>query len=295
MCGVTREPVNKQRASCFIQHGKFLFLGTDWSAWKEVNPQGPSPSLGLIWTTGWPRQLCPGVRKAKQTDPCPHSLSCSDVSISRLAGCWEVGSCHQNTSISSAQRVSSLAVSANEMHSWDWQAAVVPGLIDACVPPLRNWGKQENLRSVPELEHQLPSTECTEQALMQVPHQQFRPRKVFLHFCFPSQLTSCTSRTVPFGFASPLHPVQLWSSSPSTLVLDSAPSCHSEGWHFWKTSRCFSYFYSAWHKVDSQLSWLCFVRSSEASILPCKNTPMVLETPALALVLLMRSRKTHSA
>lgn len=41
-----RDPVNKPRASCFIQHGKFLFLGTDGSAWKEVNPQGLSPSLG---------------------------------------------------------------------------------------------------------------------------------------------------------------------------------------------------------------------------------------------------------
>lgn len=99
----------------------------------------------------------------KQTDPYPHSLSCSDVSISQPAGCWEVGSCHQTTSISSAQRVSSLAVSANEMHSWDWQTAVVPGLIDACVLLLRNLGKRENLRSVPELDlvapRQLPSTE----------------------------------------------------------------------------------------------------------------------------------------
>lgn len=102
----------------------------------------------------------------KQTDPYPHSLSCSDVSISQPAGCWEVGSCHQTTSISSAQRVSSLAVSANEMHSWDWQATVVPGLIDACVLLLRNLGKRENLRSVPELDLvapcQLPSTELRE-------------------------------------------------------------------------------------------------------------------------------------
>lgn len=63
-----RDPVNKLRASCFIQHGKFLFLGTDRSAWKEVNPQGLSPSLGLIWNTSSPREHCPGVRKAKQTN-----------------------------------------------------------------------------------------------------------------------------------------------------------------------------------------------------------------------------------
>lgn len=41
-------PVNKLRASCFMQHGKFLFLGIDRSAWKEVSPQGLSSSLGLI-------------------------------------------------------------------------------------------------------------------------------------------------------------------------------------------------------------------------------------------------------
>lgn len=48
MCGYTRDPVNKVRASYLIQHGKFPFLGIDRSAWKEVSPQGLSPSLGLI-------------------------------------------------------------------------------------------------------------------------------------------------------------------------------------------------------------------------------------------------------
>lgn len=43
----TRDPVNKVRASCFIQHGKFPFLGIDRSAWREASPQGLSPSLGL--------------------------------------------------------------------------------------------------------------------------------------------------------------------------------------------------------------------------------------------------------
>lgn len=41
-----------------------------------------------------------------------------------------------------------------EKHSWDWQAALVSGLIYACVPPLTDLGSQgeKNLRTVPELD-----------------------------------------------------------------------------------------------------------------------------------------------
>lgn len=53
-----------------------------------------------------------------------------------------MGSCRQTTSISSAERVSSTEISANEVHSWDWQAAVVPGLIHVCVPRLADLGNQ---------------------------------------------------------------------------------------------------------------------------------------------------------
>lgn len=67
-------------------------------------------------------------------------LSGGEVSISRHS---EVGSRHQTTSISSTERVSSLEISANETHSWDWQAAAVPGLIDACAPPRQTWETKE--------------------------------------------------------------------------------------------------------------------------------------------------------
>lgn len=74
----------------------------------------------------------------KQTGIRP-GLSAGEVSISRHS---EVGSCRQTTSISSAEGVSSLEISANETHSWDWQAAAVPGLIDACVLLLTDLGNQ---------------------------------------------------------------------------------------------------------------------------------------------------------
>lgn len=64
-----RDLVNKLRANCFIQHGKFLFLGIDRSAWKEVSPQSLSASLGLILKHHLPQRVLP--RSAgSQTDQC---------------------------------------------------------------------------------------------------------------------------------------------------------------------------------------------------------------------------------
>lgn len=221
MCGVTREPVNKQRASCFIQHGKFLFLGSDGSVGRKSTLKVLLPLWGSSEPPTGPGSSAQELGKPnKQTDPCPHSLSCSDVSISRLAGCWEVGSCHQTTSISSAQRVSSLAVSANEMHSWDWQAAVVPRLIDACVPLLRNLGKQENLRSVPELDlvapRQLPSTECIEEAQMHT--SSLGPEKSSCTSAFPPSSPPAPAELFPLAL---LPPYTQHSSDP----LPPQPSC----------------------------------------------------------------------
>lgn len=59
----------------------------------------------------------------------------------------EVGSRHQTTSISSTERVSSLEISANEMHSWDWQAAVVQG---EYMPVCLSWQAWEAKERKPE-------------------------------------------------------------------------------------------------------------------------------------------------
>lgn len=198
-----------------------------------------------------------------------------------------------------------------EKHSWDWQAALVPGLIYACVPPLTDLGSQgektwelfQNYIRWPWAIFPALGTQRTGgESQIWISHWWVGPApvrmktKAHLHFCFPSQVASCTIWVYSFCFVFPPIPSSALFSLPSQLpICSSAPSCHSKGWHFWKVSRYFSYFYSAWHKVKIWVSWLCSVRFFAASVLPLKNTHLILETPVLTLVLLMRSRKTHSA
>lgn len=218
-----------------------------------------------------------------------------------------MGSCCQTT-VSSAVRLSSLGISGEAQLGL--ASSTCPRVnICLCASSDRlGEPRREKLRTVPELDQMalshLPSTgypenwgRVSDMSFTLVGRSSSSKHEEESSFTpllpFPARLLH---RVYSFCFVFPATPSSALTFLPSPLPMcSSAPSCHSKGWHFWKMSRYFSYFYSAWHKVKIWVSWLCSVRFFAASVLPLKNTHLILETPVLTLVLLMRSRKTHSA